>query len=462
MFTVSPTQQVDPEIVKEAIKYNELSRNRYNKLEQYYLGTHEILNRKKNELQSNNKVVVNHAKYITDINTGYLLGNPVEYQSEMDIEPVLEQYKEQTIADLDNEIAKDISIFGKQYELVYATDMNEVKSKDIDVRNCIIAYDDTVEHNKMFAVAYELGERKDTYKKVVVYDKNFIYDMTIGDKIGVSKITQHFFGDVPMVEYRNNSEEIGDFEQVIPLIDAYNTVQSDRVNDKEQLVSAILAFYGVDMTPEQKDDLYEYRTLSGIPADAKIEYITKQLNEQDADTLRSVLEQDIHKVSMTPNMSDQNFIGNSSGVAIKYKLLPFEQSISNKERYFEKGLLRRFELYNNYLNMLGKMEVIPTYEIDAIFKRNLPQNDFETSQMITNLRDLVDEETLLGELSFVKNAQEILEKKDEERAEKANVEARRFGEQQQVVDTAGQEAQQVVDKSDQSLMQKLSNLLRGE
>ena len=289
MFTVSPTQQVNPEIVKEAIKFNEKERARFKMLEDYYVGEHIILQRKKKLLQSNNKVVINHAKYITDINVGYLLGNPVEYQADQILDPVLEQYKQQTMADLDVEIAKDASIFGKQYELVYATEDNEVRSKDIDVRNCIVVYDDTVAHNKMFAVTYELGDKKDTYNKVVVYDKLFIYDYVVGNKIAEKSITQHFFGLVPIAVYLNNTEEMGDFEQQIPLIDAYNTVLSDQVNDKEQLVSAILAFYGVDLTPEQKDDLYEYRTIAGIPADAKIEYIAKQLNEQDADTLRVLM-----------------------------------------------------------------------------------------------------------------------------------------------------------------------------
>ena len=439
MFTVSPTQQVNPEIVKEAIKFNEKERARFKMLEDYYVGEHIILQRKKKLLQSNNKVVINHAKYITDINVGYLLGNPVEYQADQILDPVLEQYKQQTMADLDVEIAKDASIFGKQYELVYATEDNEVRSKDIDVRNCIVVYDDTVAHNKMFAVTYELGDKKDTYNKVVVYDKLFIYDYVVGNKIAEKSITQHLFGLVPIAVYLNNTEEMGDFEQQIPLIDAYNTVLSDQVNDKEQLVSAILAFYGVDLTPEQKDDLYEYRTIAGIPADAKIEYIAKQLNEQDADTLRRVLEADIHKISMTPNLSDENFVGNSSGVAIRYKLLAFEQATKNKERNFEKGLLERFALYNNYLNALGTMELIPTYEIKCVFKRNLPQNDLETSQMIANLRDLVDDETLIGQLSYVENAQEVIEKKDIERAKQANTNAELYGLQQnnQQVDENG-------------------------
>ena len=120
---------------------------------------------------------------------------------------------------------------------------------------------------------------------------------------------------------------------------------------------------------------------------------------------------------MVPNMSDVNFVGNSSGVAIRYKLLAFEQNIKNKERYMEKGLMERFKLYNHFLFTQSKMAEIPVEEVDAVFKRNLPSNDFEISQMINNLADFVDKETLVSQISFIKDASEIIElkaKEDEE------------------------------------------------
>ena len=117
---------------------------------------------------------------------------------------------------------------------------------------------------------------------------------------------------------------------------------------------------------------------------------------------------------MVPNMSDINFVGNSSGVAIRYKLLAFEQNIKNKERYMEKGLMERFKRYNHFLFTQSKMAEVPVEEVDAVFKRNLPSNDFEISQMINNLADFVDKETLISQLSFIKDASEIVALKEKE------------------------------------------------
>ena len=105
----------------------------------------------------------------------------------------------------------------------------------------------------------------------------------------------------------------------------------------------------------------------------------------------------------------ENFAGNSSGVAILYKLLDFEQHIKDKERYFERSLLERFRIYNSFLVKGSKMDKISTEDIDVVFKRALPQNDLETSQIINNLNGLVDRETLVSQLSFVRDAKETVD-----------------------------------------------------
>ena len=117
---------------------------------------------------------------------------------------------------------------------------------------------------------------------------------------------------------------------------------------------------------------------------------------------------------MTPDMSDQNFAGNSSGVALLYKLLAFEQHIKDKERYFENALIDRFRIYNRFFNLNNNMSLVNPADVDVVFKRSLPQNDYEQSQMINNLVGLVDKETLVAQLSFVNDAKETVELAKEE------------------------------------------------
>ncbi len=422
MFQVPKDTKLDAELVKKIIHFNEERRDRFNKLDDYYMGKQAIIERVKDDTRINNRVVINHAKYIVDTATGYLLGNPVDYQASEDvnIEPLIDAYKAQTMENIDFELAKDCSIFGIAYEYIYADENAEPRSSTLDPRNTIVIYDDTIAHGKVFGVNYRAVYKKDKldHYEVIAADKNEVVSYVLkGNTLTETEREQHFFGAVPIVEYRNNKEFLGDFEPVIGLIDAYNLIQSDRVNDREQLVDAILCFYGMEFDEDQMAELKEKRALSGIPMDGKVEYLIKQINENDADVLRSTIEQDIHKISMIPNMSDENFANNTSGVAIRYKLLAFEQTTKNKERFFETSLMQRFEIYSHYLTVKSKMSEVKKEDVDAVFKRNLPSNDFETSQMINNLTGIVDKELLAAQLSFVDDASEAVRIAEEQEAD---------------------------------------------
>jgi len=111
------------------------------------------------------------------------------------------------------------------------------------------------------------------------------------------------------------------------------------------------------------------------------------------------LVKDIHKFSNTANLTDEQFAGNVSGVALQYKLWGMEQNTSQKEREFKKALQRRIELICNYLGTIG-----PKYDwrdISISFTRNVPENSDEIATMITKLRGIVSDETLISRLPFI-------------------------------------------------------------
>lgn len=114
--------------------------------------------------------------------------------------------------------------------------------------------------------------------------------------------------------------------------------------DREKLIDAILVFYGVNMTEEDRENLKRSRAM-GLPPDSKAEYVIKNINEADAEVLRKTIASDIHKFSMTPDLSDESFAGNSSGVAILYKILDVSESpLSNQELF--KEIAQKLNRYN--------------------------------------------------------------------------------------------------------------------
>lgn len=421
-------ENITPELLNKLIRRYENEKERFVKQRGYYLGKHAIQGRTCRESGSNNKIVCNHAKYIVDMTTAYLCGVPITYSAseDVDIEKIKDCYFSQSISSLDALLEKEASICGRAYEIVYANDEAQPSSCLIPSEQAFIVYDDSVSTKKLFGVYYYNHINVDGSRgkaEVVVYDDKNVYTYTSSyeDFSGIElKETQaHYFGAVPMIEYKNNSERQGDFEQQISLIDAYNTLMSDRVNDKEQFVDSFLLLLGIEVDTDQAKKLKKEKILMG-DTDGRAEYLSKVLDEADTEILRQTIKEDIQRFSMVPDLTDESFGGNLSGVAIKYKLLGFEQHIKNKERYFEAGLKERFSLYNHFFNIKNNMPIIPTNKIDIEFKRTLPVNELEIAQMISMLGEVVSRETLLSTVPFVSDPKEenklleIQKKKDSE------------------------------------------------
>ena len=196
-----------------------------------------------------------------------------------------------------------------------------------------------------------------------------------------------------------------------------NLLCSDRINDKEQFVDAFLFLKGIEVDSEQAKKLKQEKILIGIE-DSDARYLSKVMTESDIKILRDDLKDDIHRFSMVPDLSDESFGNNLSGVAIKYKLLGFEQAVKNKERFFTRTLRKRFEMYNQFLALKSVMAVVPSHRVDIVYNYNLPANELEISQMIANLQDVVSSETLLSRLPFITDSKEEAELKRAEQAEK--------------------------------------------
>lgn len=398
---------------------------RYERLSDYYAGKHDIISRRRlSGDTANNRVVCNHAKYIVDIAKSYLVGNPVTYTCSdgYDIEALKNSFIVQDMAGIDAELEKTMSIYGTAYELVYADECSQPRSVCLMPSNTFVVYGAGIGEKPLYGIHYY--KKRDVDGSVtgvccMVCDSEYIYTYeNSADSFVNMKLTEkqrHYFGALPLVEYRNNEERQGDFEQLIPLIDAYNVLQSDRVNDKEQFVDAFLFLRNIDIDSSQAKKLREERILMGYDG-AEAQYLAKVMSESDVEVLRDSLKSDIHRFSMIPDLSDQTFGTNLSGVAIKYKLMGFEQHVRNKERYFARALKQRLELYISFLSLKGAMEFVPLHRIDAVFTRNLPVNELEVSQMIRNLSGIATNETLLSQLSFVGDAKEEAQLAQKERA----------------------------------------------
>lgn len=402
---------------------------RLNKLNEYYDGKHKILDRTfKNKSIPNNKIVCNHAEYISDIATGYVFGVPITYSGDGSKE-LNANFTEIDEDSHNNELALDLSIFGRAYEYLYMNNDEKprVELAALSPLNTFLVVDNTVKEKPMFAVHYYPNITLENVIKnytVEVYTETekLIYEISTLDSdssiVTEIDLEEHFFKGVPIIEYQNNKKSRGDFEGVIPLIDAYNKLQSDRVNDKEQLVDAFLIVVGQSLGDTNDEVTETVRLLKEekiieLDEGGDAKWLVKSLSEDQVEILKKSLKDDIHEFSKVPCLTDENFVGNSSGVAMKYKLLGFEQLGRTKERYFKRGLRERLKLIENLEN--ARLNNIKLEDIDISMKRSLPVDNELLAKIATETEGFLSWETRIKnydpEIDIDEERKRLLEEK---------------------------------------------------
>ncbi len=425
---------------------------KYGMLHDYYVGKHRILEEnKKDSTAPNNRLVNNMAKYITDTATGYFVGEPIVYDSQNDeylqmVQDIFDYNDEQ---DHNMELAKQCSICGSCFEMLYLDEDAKIRLARVQAGNGImICETDSGFSTPMAFIRTIISKDKDNniVRKVEFWNSSLVmhFRSVNGGYLNLTAVEEHYWQDVPFVEYINNEERIGDFEGVITEIDAYNKVQSNTANYFQYNDDAILKVLKLgDVSSQDIADMKEKGAII-LEDGGDVAWLLKTIDDTALENYKNRLREDIHTGANVPHMCDESFGGNLSGVAISYKLWGLEQICSIKERKFKKGIQRRIELITNILNIMGHS--FDYRDITPKFRRNRPQNDMETAQIVTMLANDLSRETRLQLMPGVENVQDELRKLEEEK----NREQEDFGVYKNLAKAFGEVSDKAEDAKNES------------
>ncbi|MDD3001759.1 MAG: phage portal protein [Candidatus Riflebacteria bacterium] len=373
---------------------------RLNKLRNYYDGNHDILNRTMDEGKPNNKLVHNYPSYIVDMFQGYLLGNPVTYSStdEKLMETLQDIFNYNDEQDENSELTRQAGTYGRGQEIIYLDEDTNIRFNEVDPLAMKIIYNQDITPKiigaiRVYSILSDDGMTETEY--VECYDEREVVTYELTNMNEVDRF-EHFFGDVPVVDYLNNSSVKGDFEDVLSLVDAYNLSRSNKTNDLEYFTDAYL--YLVNMSGTTTDDVVEMKNNRVLLLDESGDagFLVKPSNVEDSVQQVKNLNNDIHKFTKAIDLSDENFQTSDSGVAMGYKLAAMRNIAANKERKFKKGLQRRIELICNYLNFRGAN--FNYLDVSMKFEYNEPINETARIDGALKLNGFTSKETALSYL----------------------------------------------------------------
>jgi len=423
MYQIGKDEQLTPERlgkILEDFQTHELPK--LNKYYNYYSGKQKITQKVASDTgKPCNIVVVNYCYNIVMNYLGYMTGIEIGYDNDGRFDEIIDVLKYNDVKAEDSELLRNALIFGRAFEINYIDEDGKQRFRTLDPRECIPVYDDTLSNELIYVVRFysetPVNESSEQYR-VEVYSANSIttYRSTTGfSSFSFMDEQPHFFDQCPVTVFSLNTEEVSIFDKVMSLQDAYNDLLSSEVDDFAAFADAYLVLKGISADEDDLKSMKEHRVLM-MDADADAQYLTKSIGDTQIQNMLQNVNDQIHKISASPDFNDDKFMA-QSGIAMRYKLVGFENAASAIESNMKKALQRRLELICSILGLIGGQSEELWREAQITFTRNLPADLTQTVQIVNQLRGIVSQETLLTLLPFVQNVDEEMERVRQEKEE---------------------------------------------
>lgn len=323
-------------------------------LKKYERGQQPILNRRKlyNE-HINNTLVVNIANQIVTFKSSEFAGEPIQYVSrgsgqrekdgtESDVPDKVAHVNSMMLTEgkqtKDLKLAHEMFTCGVGYRLtIHDSGRNTADYLDEapfemyvpDTENTFVVRRSDVTKRVLMGVTYVYKNPPMGDIEFTVYTPNVKYTISGSGPEGYGALAiknreQHNFGMVTLIEYPCNPNYMGAFEPVVPLLDAINLTESNRLDGIEQFIQALMVFDGVDIS---REDLESLRDLGAIKLPAtqnsgggkKLYYLNEQLDQSQTQTLVNDMYKTVLQIVGMPSQSDGSTSDSSNNGAVIMK-----------------------------------------------------------------------------------------------------------------------------------------------
>lgn len=415
-----------------------------NELWEYYKGKNcKIVNRKTPDNNNpDNKVIISYGRKIITTYTGYgyrpkyitykpnikkskeqIENDEIEDPNYVEPDPVEKVYANemQIIFNINNEHIKtnrdgrNLAIWGLSYEVLYMD--NTYGGPDLpikaipkffvsDPRETIALYDFSPEPKIKIGIRYYKMEDINSYKVVVYYpdhlenyirkkkDSNSSEWVLFPDAENFRE--ENIFGNVPIIAFYRGDEMQSIIENVLTVIDSYDVLMSDSMNEFDRFAFAYMIFKKLSLTDplvkkdpvklnEALKEIKRRRVFEGLDKDADVKFLTKDIPTAFIEYMSKQLRDQIHAQSHVPDFT--TLTGALSGAAIDRLLFDFENLVSSDEADFDTALIERGRMITNVLIGLNRIPKDSDFAsmINIAHKRNLPLDRNSFAMMATQL-----------------------------------------------------------------------------
>lgn len=385
------------DVLQKALGTHELNRSEIDYLWNYYRGKQPILHRTK-EVRPEicNKIVENRANEIVSFKVGYLCGEPIQYvgrngeeATAKAITALNELMFAEDKATKDQEIVEWQMICGTAYRLVLPDEKNEedeapFELHTLDPRDTFVVYSSEIGNKPLMGVKYYKDDEE--VLRFSVYTENRYY-LIEGDILKEEKA--HALDMIPIFEYPANNARLGSFEIVLPLLDAINGVESNRMDGVEQFIQAFWKFIGCNIDKDKYKEFLEEGAILVPPNDnggnIDVDLVVKELNQGQTQTLKDDLYNAILTICGIPNRNGGSSTSDTgAAVLLRDGWSLAEARAKDSEHMFKKSEKKMLKLVLRICRDLGDIN-LRLKDIDMKFTRRNYEAIQSKSQVLVSM-----------------------------------------------------------------------------
>jgi len=393
---------------------------------EYLDGKHSILNRFVENYNGQpyepRKIILQYGKMIIDLQTTYLLKNPLTVTGNEEIVSDFKKvYKKGKYNKVDFDVLNHMCKYGNAYEYVFVNREGKISSNVIQPENAFPIYNMDLE---MIAfVQFFTDGESDWY--VVYYEDRVEKWSNVGDS--ELKLISHSknVGGLP-IHYRNNNEMAlhfgkSDLDDFISIIDAMEDLLSKFSDSFYKHHNPIPVVIGQQL---KGAGLNPHIVGGGITLDdgADFKMVSNELNHQAFEVIYKTLMQQLINISHTPAVSLNNAeISNLSETSMKilYQLADMKAGIN--ERFMRDGLEQRFEKIVSLMERLGKSyDENAIDSLDMVFHYARPVNESDVIDNLVKLHSMgvISDESIMDIVPYITDTHSELERVKKQVAER--------------------------------------------
>lgn len=386
------------------------------------------------ESEINNRVNNDFFSEIVDIKTGFFAGKPANYtygddwqaQEETGGEEAVDKaskalsdfVKRNNMYDVDMETTKFAAICGYAGRLFYIDLKGNERVMAVPPYETIILSNTEMTEPAYGVRYYEYLDLNDTLSyKVEFYDDCDIYCYEGQlDALTFVESGPHLFDGCPLQGIPNNRELMGDAEKVLALIDDYDGNYSDNSNDIEGFANAYMVFKNCRVNHETMKTANATGVIGIDPDDLEspydVEYLTKNIDGTFVNSHLDRAEDNIYRLSKTPNLNDPEFNA-VSGIALRIKMTGLETKTGTFEAKQVSAATYMFELLAS--SFVRKGITFDPLQCSVAFNRNFPVDYLGEAQAAQALIAAgLPKKVVYKTLSFVDDVDEVMRLIEEE------------------------------------------------